>query len=103
MAKTALPRQVHGLAKKTHGVPAKQYTGRERLKLRYAVPNPEHREGLNPSLAPLLAQHRYRTVIRYLSKSKQSEFFRFSGEKLHQSPVLVARRKLMILEKSSPP
>ncbi|MCM0751356.1 hypothetical protein DEA98_08550 [Brucella pseudogrignonensis] len=47
---------------------------RERLKLRYAVPDPERREGLH-RLWLLLAQHRYRTVIRYLSKSKQSKFF----------------------------
>ena len=46
----------------------------KRLKLRYAVPNPEPEKNSVVS-GPFLAQHRYRTVIRYLSKSKQSKYF----------------------------
>ena len=72
MAKTALPK-VHGFANNAWHL-RRTIHWRDILKLRYAVPDPEPR-AVQPVSCSFLAQHRYRTVIRDLSKSKQCNFF----------------------------
>ena len=72
-AKTALPKRCTVLPN-THGVPTKQYTGGRDWSsgTQYQIRSIEK---VWPVSCSFLTQHRYRMVIRYLSKSKQGKFF----------------------------